>query len=104
MTIEEIETPIARLKLLCHAQSGNPTLTIDDHFEGDYLPVWTHRWPRRASPNSSPSASGFGIFETLSGRAHRIRWSVDEIDITIDDLRIPLQQIASPIELLSYAD
>ena len=35
VTVEDIETPIAHLKLLCHAESGNPTLTLDDHYEGD---------------------------------------------------------------------
>lgn len=35
VTVVQMETPIARLKLLCHAKSGNPTLTLDDHYEGD---------------------------------------------------------------------
>ena len=35
VTVEQLETPIARLKLLCHAKSGNPTLVLDDHYEGD---------------------------------------------------------------------
>ena len=35
VTVVDTETPIAHLKLLCHAKSGNPTLTLDNHFEGD---------------------------------------------------------------------
>jgi len=35
VTVEDTKTPIAHLKLLCHAESGNPTLTLDDHYEGD---------------------------------------------------------------------
>jgi hypothetical protein len=35
VTVEDTKTPIAHLKLLCHAESGNPTITLDDHYEGD---------------------------------------------------------------------
>lgn len=35
VTVEDTKTPIAHLKLLCHAESGNPTLTLDDHYDGD---------------------------------------------------------------------
>lgn len=31
----QVKTPIAHLKLLCHAGSGNATLSLDDHYEGD---------------------------------------------------------------------
>jgi len=35
VTVIDTKSPIAHLKLLCHAQSGNPTLTLDDHYEND---------------------------------------------------------------------
>lgn len=33
--VEDTKTPMAHLKLLCHAESGNPTLTLDDDARAD---------------------------------------------------------------------